>query len=127
MRKLIAQQGGPAVAVGAACRTRHPPAPRGGLRRGYARQGSAAAAAKAPRRTRRRLFRPGKARTRARAASAARCYYARRYGVDQLQVRSISSGSSLEFRYRVLDAQKAGCSNDKSAKPYLVDQKTEAG
>lgn len=51
-------------------------------------------------------------------------YYARRYGVDQLQVRSISSGSSLEFRYRVLDAEKAAVLNDKSAKPYLVDQKT---
>jgi hypothetical protein len=51
-------------------------------------------------------------------------YYARRYGVDQLQVRSISSGSSLEFRYRVLDAEKAAVLNDKGAKPYLVDQKT---
>ncbi|HWY73678.1 MAG TPA: hypothetical protein VNW98_08550 [Burkholderiaceae bacterium] len=51
-------------------------------------------------------------------------YYARRYGVDQLQVRSISSGSSLEFRYRVLDPDKAAVLNDKNAKPYLVDQKT---
>jgi hypothetical protein len=51
-------------------------------------------------------------------------YYARRYGVDQLQVRSTSSGSSLEFRYRVLDAQKAAVLTDKRAKPVLIDQKT---
>jgi hypothetical protein len=51
-------------------------------------------------------------------------YIARRFGVDQLQVRSTSSGSSLEFRYRVVDPQKAAMLNDKSAKPYLVDQKT---
>jgi hypothetical protein len=51
-------------------------------------------------------------------------YYARRFGVDDLRVRSISSGSSLEFRYRVVDAQKAAMLTDKRAKPYLVDQKT---
>ena len=54
----------------------------------------------------------------------AEMYYARWFGVDQLQVRSISSGSSLEFRYRVLDPQKAAVLNDKRAKPYLIDQKT---
>jgi hypothetical protein len=51
-------------------------------------------------------------------------YYAVTYGVDQLQVRSVSSGASLEFRYRVLDAQKAAILNDKRIPPYLVDQKT---
>jgi hypothetical protein len=51
-------------------------------------------------------------------------YIARRFGVDQLQVRSISSGSSLEFRYRVLDAQKAAPLTDKRSKPVLIDQKT---
>jgi hypothetical protein len=51
-------------------------------------------------------------------------YYARRFGVDDLRVRSISSGSSLEFRYRVVDAQKATMLTDKRAKPYLIDQKT---
>jgi hypothetical protein len=51
-------------------------------------------------------------------------YYARRFGVDQLQVRSTSSGSSLEFRYRVLDAQKAAALSDKRATPVLIDQKT---
>ncbi|HJX22601.1 MAG TPA: hypothetical protein VJ454_16515, partial [Steroidobacteraceae bacterium] len=42
-------------------------------------------------------------------------YYARRYGVDHLQVRSTSSGQSLEFRYRVLDPSKAARLNDKKA------------
>jgi len=51
-------------------------------------------------------------------------YYAGRYGVDQLQVRAVSSGASLEFRYRVLDSFKAAVLNDKRAMPYLVDQKS---
>ena len=51
-------------------------------------------------------------------------YYAVRYGVDQLQVRAVSSGASLEFRYRVLDSFKAAVLNDKRAMPYLVDQKS---
>jgi hypothetical protein len=53
-------------------------------------------------------------------------YYARRYGVDQLQVRSTSSGESLEFRYRVVDPDKAAILGDKRAKPVLVDQKSGA-
>ena len=51
-------------------------------------------------------------------------YYAGRYGVDHLQVRSISSGLSLEFRYRVLNPDKAHVLADKDAKPYIVDWKT---
>jgi hypothetical protein len=51
-------------------------------------------------------------------------YYARRYGVDHLQVRSTSSGQSLEFRYRVLDPSKAARLNDKKASPVLTDQRT---
>jgi hypothetical protein len=51
-------------------------------------------------------------------------YYARRFGVDELQVRSTASGSSLEFRYRVLDAEKAAVLNDRRSTPVLIDQKT---
>ena len=51
-------------------------------------------------------------------------YYARLYGVDQLEVRSTASGSSLEFRYRVLDAQKAALLADKRVTPYMIDQKS---
>jgi hypothetical protein len=51
-------------------------------------------------------------------------YYARRYGVDHLQVRSTASGASLEFRYRVLDGEKARILNDKRATPYMIDWQT---
>lgn len=53
-----------------------------------------------------------------------RMYYARRYGVDELKVRSISSGSSLEFRYRVTDPRKAHPLGDQRSKPYLFDLKS---
>jgi hypothetical protein len=53
-------------------------------------------------------------------------YYAARYGVDSLQIHSVSSGASLEFRYRVLNAQKAATLNDKRAAPYMIDWKTGA-
>jgi hypothetical protein len=51
-------------------------------------------------------------------------YYARLYGVDQMHVRSTASGNSLEFRYRVLDPDKAAVLQDKRLKPTLIDQKT---
>jgi hypothetical protein len=51
-------------------------------------------------------------------------YRARRFGVDHLRVRSISSGSSLEFRYRVVDPDKAQMLTDKRAKPFMIDQAT---
>ncbi|HWS64212.1 MAG TPA: hypothetical protein VN325_15765 [Steroidobacteraceae bacterium] len=60
-----------------------------------------------------------------RSQKAAR-YLALRYGVDHLQVRSVSSGASLEFRYRVLDAEKAKILNDKRSAPYMIDWKTGA-
>jgi len=54
----------------------------------------------------------------------AEMYRARRFGVDHLRVRSISSGSSLEFRYRVVDPDKAQMLTDKRAKPFMIDQAT---
>jgi hypothetical protein len=54
----------------------------------------------------------------------AEMFYARRFGVDHLQVRYTASGSSLQFRYRVLDAEKAKILNDKRANPYLIDRET---
>jgi hypothetical protein len=53
-------------------------------------------------------------------------YYAVRYGVDSLRIRSVSSGASLEFRYRVVDPEKARLLGDKNAKPAIVDWKTGA-
>jgi hypothetical protein len=54
----------------------------------------------------------------------AEMYRMRRFGVDHLRVRSISSGSSLEFRYRVVIAEKAQMLTDKRAKPYMLDEET---
>jgi hypothetical protein len=54
----------------------------------------------------------------------AEMYRLRRFGVDHLHVRSISSGASLEFRYRVVDPDKAQMLSDKRAKPFMIDQTT---
>lgn len=51
-------------------------------------------------------------------------WYAARFGIDNMHVRSVSSGQSIEFRYRVLDADKAALLTDRNASPYLVDQQT---
>lgn len=46
------------------------------------------------------------------------------WGVDQMEVRQLASGSMLQFRYRVLDPQRAGLLNDKKAEPHLIDAAT---
>jgi hypothetical protein len=57
-------------------------------------------------------------------SQAADTWYARRYGVDHLQVRSTASGNSLEFRYHVLDVEKAKVLSDKRSVPALIDVRT---
>ncbi len=47
-----------------------------------------------------------------------------RFGIDDMHVRSVSSGSSIEFRYRVVDADKASVLTDRTSNPYLIDQET---
>ena len=54
----------------------------------------------------------------------AEMYYARRFGVDHMQVRSTASGASLQFRYRVLDPHKAKILSSKQATPYMIDLRT---
>jgi hypothetical protein len=54
----------------------------------------------------------------------AEMYRARRFGVDHLRVRAISSGASLEFRYRVVDPDRAQLLTDRRAKPLMIDQAT---
>jgi hypothetical protein len=44
----------------------------------------------------------------------------RRWGIDDLHVRSTASGTVIRFSYRVVDADKARVLNDKKAKPYLL-------
>lgn len=48
-------------------------------------------------------------------------YYRRRWGVDIVGVHLVSSGSMVEFRYRVLDTSKAAVLSDKRWNPYLED------
>jgi hypothetical protein len=51
-------------------------------------------------------------------------YFARRYGIGQLHVRSISTGASLEFRCQVLDPDKAKALNDNRVAPVAIERKT---
>ena len=53
-------------------------------------------------------------------------YYKRTWGVEIEGVRLVSSGSMIEFRYRVLDAKKAAVLNDKRWSPYLMDEASGA-
>ncbi len=50
----------------------------------------------------------------------------RRWGIDDLHVRSTASGAVIRFSYRVVDAERARILNDNKAKPYLIVQKTGA-
>jgi hypothetical protein len=50
--------------------------------------------------------------------------YRRDWGVDIIGARHISSGEMIEFRYRVLDANKAKALNDKRSTAYMIDQAT---
>jgi hypothetical protein len=52
--------------------------------------------------------------------------YQREWGVDIVGVRLVSSGEMLEFRYRILDVQKAKPLNDKQKEAVLIDDKTGA-
>jgi len=51
-------------------------------------------------------------------------YYARRYGVGELRVHSISAGASLEFRFRVVDAEKAKGLFGNRAAAVIIARKT---
>jgi len=51
-------------------------------------------------------------------------YFERRYGIGALSVHAVSAGSSLEFRCRVLDPEKANALADKRAAPQMIDRKT---
>jgi hypothetical protein len=51
-------------------------------------------------------------------------YFQRNWGVDIVDVRRVSSGEMLAFRYIVLDPEKASGLNDKRNTAYLIDEKT---
>jgi hypothetical protein len=48
------------------------------------------------------------------------------WGVKILQIRLSAEGLMLDFRYRVLDAEKAAPLFDRKHKAYLIDQATGA-
>ena len=58
------------------------------------------------------------------AGSRPSLYYKRTWGVDVVGVHPVSSGQMLEFRYRVLDEDKAKEIFYKALTPYLVDEAT---
>ena len=59
-------------------------------------------------------------------AAANGTYLKRTWGVDVVGVRLVSSDWMLEFKYRVLDADKAAPLLDQHVKPYLVDDASGA-
>lgn len=53
-------------------------------------------------------------------------YFRRNWGVDLVEVRPVSSGTMLAFRYKVLDPSKAQALNDRRHKAYLRDEASGA-
>jgi hypothetical protein len=51
----------------------------------------------------------------------ARNFYLLNWGIDPVGVKQVSSGTMVQFSYRVFDAKKAETLNDKKNSPYLVD------
>jgi hypothetical protein len=52
--------------------------------------------------------------------------YRRIWGIDNLKLEPIASGSLIRFSYRVVDARKAQVLNDKKKDPYLLLEKSGA-
>ncbi len=44
------------------------------------------------------------------------------WGIDNIEVKSIASGSLIKFTFRVLDPKKAKSLNEETLKPQLVDE-----
>ncbi len=51
-------------------------------------------------------------------------FYRGLWGIDDILVRTTSSGELIRFSYRVTDATKAQLFADKRATPYLIDEKS---
>jgi hypothetical protein len=52
--------------------------------------------------------------------------HAEKWGVNVLAIRESAGGYMLDFRYRVIDPDKAAPLFDRKIKPYLIDQATGA-
>ncbi|MBS0393591.1 MAG: hypothetical protein JSR54_03145 [Proteobacteria bacterium] len=59
-------------------------------------------------------------------AATRSAFFRRTWGVDIVGVRLVSSDWMLEFKFRVLDPDKAAPLLDEHAKPYLVDEASGA-
>ena len=53
-------------------------------------------------------------------------YLLETWGIEALSVRLSAGGSMLDFRYRVLDKDKAAPLFERKTNPYLLDQKSGA-
>lgn len=60
------------------------------------------------------------------AAAAKKADLAERFGIEFAALRLTSGGTMLDFRYRVVDSQKAAALLQKRSKPYLLDPVTGA-
>jgi len=58
-----------------------------------------------------------------RESSKANNFYASRWGIEELKVRSTSSGNLIRFSYRVVNAGLATALNDKRNTPAMVSQR----
>ena len=48
----------------------------------------------------------------------------RRWGIERVALRLTAGGTMVDFRYRVLDAERARAVFNPQLKPYLLDRKT---
>jgi hypothetical protein len=60
------------------------------------------------------------------APQGAAAEFAAQWGVQVESVRSTAAGYMLDFRYRVVDPEKAKALFRRQTKPYLIDQETGA-
>ncbi len=51
-------------------------------------------------------------------------FYKRNWGVEVIGVHPVTSGYMLEFRYRIVDGEKAKQLNDRKARAYIIDEAT---
>ncbi len=51
-------------------------------------------------------------------------YFLRNWGIDIVGVRPVSSGYMLRFDYRVVDPERAAVLRDRTARPFLIDERT---
>jgi hypothetical protein len=61
-----------------------------------------------------------------RSASDAPSVFDEKWGVRVLSIRQSAEGYMLDFRYRVIDAEKAAPLFDRKIKPHLIDEATGA-